>query len=162
MVDGLNNTVVESDVIPLPNAPTGSEQNFAGNAFIVEDKVLKVAGEGARDYDLDRDRRWRIVNPTAPRHSSSGASPAYAIGMKGGATRLLAREDSWVSRRAAFANKALWVVKDVETSKGGRVWPSGKYVPQTKDDPEDSVARWAKGTDSIENQDLVLFLTFGV
>lgn len=66
-------------------------RNFASNTFIVEDKVLKVAGEGALDYNLDRELRWRIVNSTAPRHSSSGACPAYVIGIKGGEMELLAR-----------------------------------------------------------------------
>ena len=47
MVDGLNNSVVESDVIPLPNAPTGSKENYAGNAFVVVERTIADAREGA-------------------------------------------------------------------------------------------------------------------
>ncbi len=103
MVDGLYNSVVESDVVPLPDAPVGSAENFAGNAFVVQEKVLKEASEGAREYDFERDRRWRVVNRNAKPHYSSGAAPGYVIGMKGAAARLLAREGGWVARRASFA-----------------------------------------------------------
>ncbi|EGN93764.1 hypothetical protein SERLA73DRAFT_115814 [Serpula lacrymans var. lacrymans S7.3] len=162
MVDGLYNSVVESDIVPLPNAPTGSIANIAGNAFISQDKVLTSQVEhGARDFDWSRERRWRIVNP-ARKHYASGKEVGYAVMMKGGATPLLALSDSWMARRASFAGKAMWVVKDVEGNKGGRMWPSGKYVPQTRDEPEDSVGKWVKnGEGTIENEDIVLYLTVG-
>ncbi|KZT30206.1 hypothetical protein NEOLEDRAFT_1174522 [Neolentinus lepideus HHB14362 ss-1] len=160
MLDGLQNSVVESDIVPLPDAPKGSPANFAGNAFITQDKVLKVQSEGVREMDLEKDRRWRIVNP-ARKHYSSGREVSYAISMKGGITTLLARDDSWVATRAAFAKKPLWVVKDVEGPKGSRMWPAGKYVPGTREEPEESVGKWVKGDDNIENEDVVLFLTVG-
>ena len=160
MVDGLKNSVVETDVIPLPGADVGSKENFAGNAFITESKTLQTAREGARDYDFEKDRRWKIVNP-ARTHYSSGANTGYVIGMKGGATTLLAKDGGWVSKRAGFAKKALWVVKDHEGPQGGRIWPSGKYVPQTRDEPEESVGPWSNSDDKIDNEDIVLFLTVG-
>jgi len=163
MVDGLYNSVVESDVVPLPNAPIGSAENFAGNAFVVQEKVLKEASEGAREYDFERDRRWRVVNRNAKPHYSSGAAPGYVIGMKGAAARLLAREGGWVARRASFAanDTSLWVIKDKESVDGSRLWPAGKYVPQTQDHPEESVCNWVKDAGSIDNEDIVLFLTLG-
>ncbi|KAF8511899.1 hypothetical protein BU17DRAFT_69444 [Hysterangium stoloniferum] len=62
-----------------------------------------------------------------------------------------------VSRPAGFATKSLWVVRDVEDGLGGRMWPAGHYVPQMTDAPEDSVDGWMQ-TESIENEDIVLFL----
>lgn len=159
MVDGLNNSVVETDIVRIP-AGTGSSGNFAGNAFVTQDKVLKVQNEGARDFNWETDRRWKITNP-ARKHYSSGRDVGYAIVMKGATSRLLAREDGWIARRAAFTKKSLWVVKDVEDAKGGRMWPAGKYVPQTREEPEDSVGQWVKGGDNIENEDVVLYLTVG-
>lgn len=161
MIDGLKNTVIESDVVPLENAPTGSAENFAGNAFVTQEKVLKLTSDGARDFDFERDRRWKIVNTGAKPHYSSGASPGFAIAMKGAVTRLLARDDSWVAKRATFAKKPLWVIKDKEGPDGGRVWPSGKYVPQTRSEPEESVGKWVEDSGSIENEDIVVFLTLG-
>jgi len=160
MIDGLNNSIVETDIVPLQDAPTGSAQNFAGNAFITQDKVLKLQSEGARDYDFDAERRWKITNP-ARKHYSSGRDVSYVIGMKGAATGLMARKDGWAAKRAAFLTKALWVVKDTEDSKGGRMWPAGKYVSQTREEPEDSVGQWVKSGDSIENEDILLYITIG-
>lgn len=60
MVDGLNNSVVETDIVPFTH-PTGSSANVAGNAFMTKDTVLKHQREGAREYDFSKERRWRIV-----------------------------------------------------------------------------------------------------
>jgi primary-amine oxidase len=160
MVDGLNNSVVETDIIPLPNAPTGSTNNFAGNAFITQDKVLKSQQEGARDYEFVSDRRWRIINP-ARRHYSSGKEVGYSVAIKGAAQQLMALSDGWAAKRATFATKALWVVKDVEDEKGSRMWPAGKYVPQTRGEPEDSVGKWTLEERNIENDDILLYFTIG-
>lgn len=82
--------------------------------------------------------------------------------MKGAVLPLLEKPDSWIARRASFAHKQLWVVRDEEGPKGSRIFPSGKYVPQTREEPEDSVGKWVKeGNGSIENEDIVLFLTLG-
>jgi len=157
MVDGLQNSVVESDIVPL-DAPAGSLQNFAGNAFFVKDEVIKT--ETGRPYDLQKERRWRIVNP-AKKHYSSGKDVGYVVGIKGGATPLMARSDGWAVKRATFVTNSMWVVKDVEEEKGGRMWPAGKYVPQTREEPEDSVGKWVQGKKNVENEDIVVFFTIG-
>ncbi|KAG6844077.1 hypothetical protein H0H87_009959 [Tephrocybe sp. NHM501043] len=158
MIDGLQNSVIESDIVPLPDAPTGSTANFSGNAFIVKDTVLST--EVGRPYSYETERRWKIVN-TGRQHFASGKNVGYSIGMKGGATPLMARPDSWAAKRASFVTKALWVLRDVEGPKGGRIWPAGNYVPQTRSEPEDSVGSWAKGGKKVEDEDIVVFVTVG-
>jgi Cu2+-containing amine oxidase len=98
---------------------------------------------------------------SARKHYSSADNVGYTVVTKSGAIPTLVRQDGWAATRAAFVKKAMWVVKDVEDSKGGRMWPSGKYVPQTRSDPEDSVANWVKEEASIENEDVLLFVTIG-
>ncbi|KAL5521964.1 AMO1 [Sanghuangporus sanghuang] len=160
MVDGLFNSVLEIDVAP-ESALTGSKENFAGNAFKTESHILKTSLEGVRDYSFERDRRWRIVNPNAVPHYSTGAQPGYGIAMKGAVQTVLARERSWVQKRAFFGTKALWVIKDKESTIGSRIYPSGKYVPQTREEPEESIGPWAKEDATIDNEDIVLYLTLG-
>jgi primary-amine oxidase len=158
MIDGLNNSVIESDILPLPDAATGSAQNFAGNAFISQDTVLKT--ESARPYAFEKERRWRVVNPSK-KHYSSGKEVGYVLGMKGGVTPMMARPDGWAARRAAFSTNALWVCRDEEGEKGSRMWPAGKYVPQTREEPEDSIGNWIKSEGNIENEDILLYITVG-
>ncbi|KAI6010589.1 copper amine oxidase [Pisolithus marmoratus] len=161
MLDGLQNSVIESEIVGV-DALTGSKENFAGNAFVIKDRVLKSQVEdGARDFDWASERRWRIANLNKT-HYSSGKPPSYTIMMKGGAVPLLAKQDSWVARRASFAHRQLWVVRDEEGPKGSRLFPSGRYVPQTREEPKDSVGKWVnEGSGSIDNEDIVLFLTLG-
>lgn len=157
MVDGLQNSVVESDIMPV-DAPTGSPENFAGNAFVSKDIVLTT--ESARQYDYQKERRWKIVNP-AKKHYSSGKDVGYSVGIKGGATPMMVRPDGWAAKRAAFVTNTLWVCRDVEGEKGGRMWPAGKYVPQTRAVPEDSISKWVEGGQNIENEDVLLYVTVG-
>ncbi|CAE7052540.1 unnamed protein product [Rhizoctonia solani] len=158
MVDGVNNTLIESDIKSYPY-PTGSAENYAGNAFISVDNPVTKASR--RDYSHETDRRWRIAN-RARNHYASGLPVAYSVGI-GGATRgLLAQPGSWVRERAGFGEKALWVVPADEASPGGRRWPAGRHVPQTRTQPKDSVVEWCKSGDSVDNKDIVLFLTVGV
>lgn len=165
MIDGLSNSVVETDVLPIPHA-TGSERNYAGNGFRTHERVLKEASEGARDWDAATDRRWRIVN-SARKHYATGQPVGYSLGVKGGVTAWLPRPDGWVGERARFASKTMWVMRDDEQvgTKGGRMWPAGKYVPQARGEPEDSVGKWlekdGKEGKTIEDEDLVVFLTVG-
>lgn len=162
MVDGLSNTVVETDVIALPDAPTGSPQNFAGNAFTTRTTPIAKASDGGRNFDLSTDRRWSIAS-TNKKHPASGKPTSYSIMSKGTMIPVFARPDSWVVKRAAFLEKDLWVVKDKEGPKGSRIWPSGKYVPGTRIAPEDSITGWVKkdGDESLEGEDVLVYLTAG-
>lgn len=160
MIDGLYNTVVETDVLPLPNAPTGSPANHRGNAFITRNLTISKQSDGAREVSYQTDRRWTIVNPKKT-HPSSNRNVGYTIGVKAAATQLMTQEDGIVGVRATFAKKPLWVVKDVEGPLGGRMWPSGKYVPQTTSEPQDSLAYWVYGDGNIAEEDLVVFVTMG-
>ncbi|KZV71517.1 hypothetical protein PENSPDRAFT_675329 [Peniophora sp. CONT] len=164
MLDGLSNSVVETDVNPLPQ-PTGSAENFAGNGFDVTHTTLTSAKDGVRDWNQDKDRRWRIINP-ARKHPASGLPVGYSINAKGGATPFLPRPDSWVGRRANFAAHTMWVVKDKEeVHGGGRMWPAGKYVPQAREEPKDSLAAWvredAKTETKIDGEDVLVYVTVG-
>ena len=161
MIDGLNNTVVESDIIPLDEL-TGSTDNFAGNGFYVQDTT--IAKETGRPYDFSKDRRWRIVN-NARTHYASGKAAGYSIGIKGGALPLLAKPDGWIGKRAGLLTNTVWVVRDVEdvqVNEGSlRMWPAGKYVPQTREEPQDSVRGWVKNGQSVVDEDLLVFVTIG-
>ncbi|KAF8633538.1 hypothetical protein AX15_001342 [Amanita polypyramis BW_CC] len=161
MIDGLRNSLVETDILPLPDAPTGSSMNHAGNAFIARDTIIKT--ESAREWNYSTDRKWKIINP-ARTHYSSGKNVGYTIMTKSGAVPLIPRPDSYIAKRATFATKSLWVCRDIEGDGVGtiRMWPAGKYVPQTRESPEDSVWNWVKGEQNVDNEDILVFVTVGV
>ncbi|GAA6021237.1 hypothetical protein JCM11491_001519 [Sporobolomyces phaffii] len=154
MIDGIKNTVVESEVRALA-APTGSDENWAGNGFYSTKKELKTTAEGARQADPFQGRQWTMTNPNK-KHYSSGANVGYKIVCKD-TPPLLPHTDSLVGRRATFAKNTLWVTPYAD----GDLYPAGKYPTQTPFAPEDSLEHWMKGDRSIENEDVVVWYTFG-
>jgi primary-amine oxidase len=167
IIDGVKNSVVETDIVPY-DFPTGSAENFAGNAFIAQETTLTEPTLIGRKFDATKDRRWRIVNPFAVPHSASGKAPGYTLGIKGATIELLAKPDSWASKRAAFARGCLWVVPERKEDEEDptklaeeRIWPAGKYVPQTRDDPADSITRWANEGGKVDGEDILVFATIG-
>ncbi|KAG9039037.1 hypothetical protein FRB95_012748 [Tulasnella sp. JGI-2019a] len=162
MIDGLDNTVVQSDVV-CDEAITGSAENYAGNGFTAKDLRITSSDLAVQDYDAVNDRRWRIVNPKRL-HYSSGKESSYGIMADGAWVVLKSAKDSWVRQRAAFAEHHVWVMKDVEGANGSeRQWPAGRYVLQTRSHPPDSIGNWIKedGSKSLEGTDVILFLTVG-
>jgi primary-amine oxidase len=162
MVDGLANSVVETDVRPVV-AGYGSPENFAGNAFQVHDRLLRRASEGERQWDASTDRRWRIVS-AGKKHYATGQPTGYSIGVKGAVTPALPHPEGWVGRRATFMRNALWVVREKEDAReGGRMWPSGKFVPQARKEAVDSLGQWVRddGDANIENEDVLVYVTVG-
>jgi primary-amine oxidase len=70
---------------------------------------------------------------------------------------LLAHPDSVVAKRAQFAQHHVWVTK----YKEGELWAGGEFTNQSKkevDGVADAVAR----NDDVENEDVVVWHTFGL
>lgn len=173
MIDGLANSVVETDVVPA-DEPTGSTGNYAGNGFEARKRVLETASEAVRDYDAEKSRSWSIVNESSTHYASK--QPAgfkvrslsvlskckgehfYAQIMCKDAPRLLAKPDSLVAKRCPFAMHNLWLVPKPEE----RLFPAGKYPTQTITAPADSVSHWAAGEERVRNEDIAIFYTWGV
>lgn len=152
MIDGVENTVVQSDIIPT-SAPTGHPANHAGNGFQVQKTPLTKAG--GYDWDSSKHRLWTITNPNK-KHYASNLPVAYKIHTKDW-DPLLARNDSQIGQRAEFAQHSMWLSKYNEE----QLWPAGKYVPQSRGIVDDSIGPWTKDQHSVEDEDVILWLTYG-
>ncbi|XP_006453962.1 hypothetical protein AGABI2DRAFT_113718 [Agaricus bisporus var. bisporus H97] len=75
----------------------------------------------------------------------------------------MAKDDSWFMIRAPFVKNALWVCRDVEGGENGseRVYPAGKYVPQTRQTPTDSIGNWVKDEKHTDGEDILVYFTVG-
>jgi primary-amine oxidase len=52
---------------------------------------------------------------------------------------------------------------DREIDSDDQLWPAGRHVPQTSGDPSRGLPEWiGDGSESIDNEDVVLWHTFGV
>jgi len=155
MIDGLNNSVVETEIVPV-DEPTGSAENWAGNGFRSTKRVLGTTAEGARNANAPSQRMWSFVNEDK-KHYASGAPIGYKI-MCRDFPPLLAKPDSLVGRRATFAKKNLWVTPFEE----GQLYPAGKWPTQSPEAPKDSLEGWMEGERNIAKTDIVSWINFGV
>ncbi|PWN49683.1 peroxisomal copper amine oxidase [Violaceomyces palustris] len=153
-VDGQLNSVVEQNIHCL-DAPTGSEENWAGNGFTTSRTVYKTAKEAVSDANADTERSWAFINESN-KHYASGKPAAYKIVCKD-LPKLYCKPDSYVARRAPFAKHHFWTIPYDDE----RIYPAGKYVPQTYEAPADSIENWANEDAPIANADIVSYLTFG-
>ena len=154
MIDGLNNQVVESDIVP-DDAEVGSPSNFYGNGFRAIKKVFSTSKEAASNYDSKVSRNWIIENPSK-KHYASGNNAGYKI-MSGNIQTLLAKPHSMVWDRAPFARNGINVTKYEE----GNLYPSGHYVNQCTGGKDFGLAEWVNKDSNIKDEDIVTWLSFG-
>ncbi|MBW0499432.1 hypothetical protein O181_039147 [Austropuccinia psidii MF-1] len=155
MIDGLKNSVVQTDLLPLAHA-TGTTENYLGNGFQVHHRVLKETNEGAQKYDHSKGRYWTIINPNKL-HYASKDPIGYRIVCRD-QPRMLAKPDSLVAQRAPFAKHDFFVTPYVPH----QYYPAGKFVPGTTETPQDSIENWLTPNKNIENEDIVVYLTYGI
>jgi primary-amine oxidase len=154
-IDGQNNSVSEQH-IECSDAPTHSAENWAGNAFTAPNRILKTTAEGVRDADANIERSWTLVNENV-RHYASGKPVGYKILCKD-MPRLNTRHDGICAVRAPFAKHHLWTLPYHATER----YPSGMFVPQTFEAPQDSIEKWVgDGKTNVANTDIVTYVTVG-
>ncbi|MCT7369015.1 primary-amine oxidase [Mycolicibacterium llatzerense] len=148
-VDGHANTVEEVDAVAAPMGP----DNPWGNGFVQQKTKLTHELEAMRLADNLKARVWHITNPN--KQNRLGQNVGYALYPEGQPT-LLADPSSSVAKRAAFTTKHLWVTKYDPAER----YPAGHIVNQHPGG--DGLPRFVAQDRNIENDDVVLWHTFGL
>lgn len=148
-VDGTGNTVVEQNTEALPPG----KNNPYNNAFVMKETTLKSEAEAQRLLNLATHRRWRVVNPSVK--NGLGQSTGYLL-FTGENSVPMAGVNSAVRKRAGFFNSHLWVTRE----SPDEMYAAGFYINQHKGG--EGLPKWVKQNRPLENQDVVLWYTFGV
>lgn len=121
MIDGVNNAVSLVDIKPLEE-PFGSETNPYGQGFTVVETPFKTSMESATDINAETSRFWKISN-----YSSIHPYTQRPVGWKlipNGASyqKLLAGPESYIRKRAGFAEHSVYVTphNDTQLYAGGK------------------------------------------
>ncbi|KAF3185807.1 hypothetical protein TWF788_003855 [Orbilia oligospora] len=156
-IDGHNNTIFQVDAA-LGDGEVGSAQNRHGNAFYANKTKYSTVAEGVADYNGDTSRTWDIAN-TNKLHPVSGKPVSYKL-VSREVPKLLIKPGGLVHKRAGFARHAVHVTK----YQDDQIFPAGRHVPQSSGDPSLGLPEWIESTatESIDNQDIVLWHTFGL
>lgn len=149
-VDGVRNSVDEIEAAPVAMDRT---QPIWGGVFDRKITRLKTEGEAQRLTAAEKGRVWKISsNETTNR---LGQAPGYVI-HSAASPLLLADPDALITQRAKFATKSLWVTK----YRRDENWPAGYLVNQSPGGT--GLPQYAARNESVENEDIVVWHTFGL
>ncbi|WWD20968.1 hypothetical protein CI109_105447 [Kwoniella shandongensis] len=148
-IDGHKNTIVQEDVVPMPF----SEENSSGIAFTVEQ--TPITKSGFADANPLKGRSFKITNPNVI-NPVSMTPVSYKLVPHPSQLRL-AHPDAMITSRAPFTQHHIWVTKYAD----GELFCAGQYTNQSNG-KAGGVKEWTERGDNVENEDLVLWHTFGL
>jgi primary-amine oxidase len=148
MVDGEQNSVTEHEYHPRP----WGKDNPYGNVFDVTGRTLSRELDACREADGRTGRFWKVINPN--RRNAVGKHPGYKLVAQPSPV-LLAQAGSSIDRRGGFASKHLWVTPYAEEER----YATGNYPNQHAGG--DGLPAWVQQNRPIENEDIVVWHSFG-
>lgn len=145
-VDGTANSVVELNNQAFP------ELGLRKNAFGVVPTVLETEADARRDLNFQTARKWTVINPNS---KNAMADPHGYLLVPGESAVPYLDRDNPIRQRARFLDHHLWVTRYNERE----MHPAGYYPNQARGG--DGIPQWS-GSESVRNQDVVLWYVFGV
>lgn len=145
-VDGPQNSVYE---VHCEADPEGAS-NPAGNGYRALSTLLTTEQEAQQMADPLRGRYWKIVNPHVT--NPMGQPVAYKL-MPGDNTASFQHASAYVSRRAGYMSKHLWVTPYAPDE----LYATGPYPNQSPTDQ--GLPAYTKNNRCIEDTDVVLWYT---
>lgn len=148
-VDGTANTVVEVNNRSLPS---GGENVF-GNAFFLEERRRKTEQEASSMLNMATQRFWRVISN---REKNALGHPA-AYQLVGGHNAIpFFSPGAEVRKRAGFTDHHFWATRyRLEETNA-----AGYFVNQNTGG--DGLPKWIADNEPIEDEDVVIWYTFGV
>ncbi|HKK74031.1 MAG TPA: hypothetical protein VJ953_03065 [Saprospiraceae bacterium] len=147
-VDGIQNNVYEMNL-----ASENQEDDPAHEWFYYQAKHLKGESMAQREPSVHMSRHWRVSNDT--KNQAPDQSPAYFLMPTGTAFPKVGAE-SPVMKQYGFLKHHLWVTPYVAQERHA----AGDYVhPEL---PGSGLPEWTQANRNLENEDLVLWYTFGM
>jgi primary-amine oxidase len=148
-VEGPVNSIYEVDVV----TDDSGVDNPLGGAFRAHSTLLPRELDAQRNTLPAASRIWKIVNPHVT--NAWGTPVAYKL-LPGPTPTLMARPESSVARRAAFATRNLWVTPYAPEERRA----AGEYPNQHIGG--DGLPRWTAANRSLVETDLVVWYSFGL
>lgn len=149
MIDGPTNRLVYSEAHPLPLSP---DLNPHGTGYTVRETVVEKSS--GLDLSIATNRVFKIAN-AAVLNPVNGQPVAYKIHSPS-FQKMLAHPSSFHHRRAEFADHDIYITahRDRELYSGG--W----YTNQSRGGK--GVRSWAARGDKVVDEDIVVWLQFGI
>ena len=148
MLDGLKNSVVETETFAEPEGP----ENPYSNAFYPVSRLFKTEQEAARILDMKTQRTWKIINKNSLNFVNQPVG--YKI-MPGENCLPFAHDSASVIKRAGFIKNHLHVTKFDKNE----MYATGNYPNQHKGG--EGLPKYIKENRAIDDEDIVVWYTMG-
>ena len=148
-LDGQNNTIVYEDAVPIVDDPN---LDPFGCAFRIDTTPIKRPG--GYETCLDKSRTFKIINPSV-KNTVSGKPVGYKLHAIPSQMMMMGKH-TFNYKRGIFASKPIWVTK----YQDDELWAAGEFTNQSREDT--GLAVWANREENLENEDVVLWHSFGL
>jgi primary-amine oxidase len=148
-VDGQNNSVQELNTRAQP--PGNDNPSLTG--MVMEEAPLQTEKKAQRPMDMQNARHWQVFNSSV---TNALGYPSSYILVPGPNSVPYVAASSQLRRRAGFINSHFWVTRYNVAEMNA----AGDYPNQSQGG--DGLPRWVTNDESLVNQDLVLWYTFGI
>lgn len=148
MIDGHSNTLVTEEATALPR----SKLNPHGTGYIATEAPISVSG--GYDLDTSQNRVFKIQNRN--KLNAVNRKPVGYKIMVPDFQKMLADKVSFHHKRAEFADHNIYVTKYRENE----LYSAGQYTNQSRGGT--GVRSWADRKDSIVDEDIVVWVQFGI
>lgn len=148
MIDGPRNSLVYEEAYPMAR----SDLNPHGTGYYSKETTINK--EGGYDLDTQRSCSFRITSPSSP-NPINGKASGYKV-MVPDFPKMLADKESWHHKRAEFADHNIYVTK----YRPGQLYAAGHYTNQSRGAA--GVRTWSDAGAAISNQDIVVWVQFGI
>ncbi|KAI3620148.1 hypothetical protein CBS9595_002115 [Malassezia furfur] len=146
-IDGDGNSLQVVDSVPMPL----DKYNPYGIGYRTESRTVKESG--TEDLDVSKGRVFKIINPNKINPTSLLPVGYKLVPIV--SQMMIAHPTSWHARRSNFGDHPIWVTK----YKEGELFASGVYTNQS--DGDDGIKAWVERKDNVENDDIVVWHSFG-
>nr|POF13476.1 copper amine oxidase 1 [Quercus suber] len=148
MIDGHNNRLVYDEALPMPR----SDFNPHGTGYFSRETVIEHSGGFNINYDTNQTFKIQNVDVRNPVNGKPVAYKIHAPPFQ----KMISDMESFNHKRAEFADKNIYAVKH----RDGELYAGGKYTNQSRGGS--GVRAWADRRDRIVDDDLVVFVQFGI
>ncbi|KAI7465994.1 putative copper amine oxidase [Hortaea werneckii] len=148
MIDGHQNRLVYDEALPMPR----SEFNSHGTGYFSKETVCETSG--GYDIDISKNQVYKIQN-AGVRNSVNNKPVAYKIHAPP-FQKIISDTESFNYKRAEFSDRNIYAVK----YRDGELFAGGKYTNQSRGGT--GVRSWANRKENIIDDDLVVFVQFGI
>ncbi|TKA23632.1 hypothetical protein B0A50_07466 [Salinomyces thailandicus] len=148
MIDGYQNRLVYDEALPMPR----SDFNPHGTGYFTKETIVETSG--GYDVDVSNNQSYKIQNAHI-RNPVNAKPVAYKIHAPP-FQKIISDTGSFNYKRAEFSDRNIYAVK----YRDGELFAGGKYTNQSRGGT--GVRSWANRKENIVDEDLVVFVQFGI